>query len=109
MYLIDRNRILRAMEREDNELLKAMINNPEMERNMVGWLVPSSNEKQMIWYENTMSSDTDFKDMRDTDCSLFVPVLVPNGKRDRLRRYLIENEIYCLVHWMISEYHRLKQ
>ncbi len=50
-----------------------------------------------------------FKDMRDTDCPLFVPVLVTNGKRDRLRRYLIENEIYCLVHWTISEYHRLDE
>lgn len=50
-----------------------------------------------------------FRDMKDTDCPLFVPVLVPNGQRDRLRRYLIENEIYCPVHWPISECHRLDE
>lgn len=50
-----------------------------------------------------------FKDMKGTDCPLFVPVLVPNGKRDSLRRYLIENEIYCPIHWPISEIHRLDE
>lgn len=50
-----------------------------------------------------------FRDMKDKDCPLFVPVLVPNGKRDSLRRYLIENEIYCPVHWPISECHRLDE
>lgn len=38
---------------------------------------------------------------------MFVPVLVPGGKRDELRRYLIKNEIYCPVHWPVSDYHRL--
>ena len=30
---------------------------------------------------------------------MFVPIIVPNGKRDALRRHLIRNEIYCPVHW----------
>ena len=48
-----------------------------------------------------------FPEMKDTDCPLFVPILVPDGKRDALRHYLIENEIYCPVHWPVSIHHRL--
>lgn len=48
-------------------------------------------------------------DMKETDCPLFVPVLIPAGKRDGLRRFLAQHEIYCPVHWPLSEYHRLDQ
>lgn len=50
-----------------------------------------------------------FADMKDTDCPMFVPILVPDGKRDALRRYLINNNIYCPVHWPVSEYHILTE
>lgn len=50
-----------------------------------------------------------FREMEATDCPLFVPILVPGGKRDELRRFLIQNEIYCPVHWPISRYHRLDE
>lgn len=43
------------------------------------------------------------------DCPMFVPVLVPNGQRDALRRHLIAHQIYCPVHWPVSEYHRLDE
>ena len=42
-----------------------------------------------------------------TDTPMFVPVLVPDGKRNELRRYLIEHEIYCPIHWPVSELHRV--
>ncbi len=48
-----------------------------------------------------------FPKMKATDCPMFVPILVPDGRRDALRRFLIEHEIYCPVHWPLSEYHRL--
>ena len=48
-----------------------------------------------------------FHNMKDTDCPMFVPILVPDDKRNELRRYLIQNEIYCPIHWPVSEYHRL--
>lgn len=48
-----------------------------------------------------------FGDIRDTDCPMFVPIIVPDGKRDDLRTHLIKNNIYCPVHWPISEYHKL--
>lgn len=37
------------------------------------------------------------------DCPLFVPILLPQGQRDGLRRHLIENQIYCPVHWPAPE------
>ena len=48
-----------------------------------------------------------FSELNDTDCPMFVPVLVPEGRRDSLRRYLISNDIYCPIHWPVSEYHKL--
>ncbi len=50
-----------------------------------------------------------FPEMKETDCPMFVPVLIPGGKRDALRRYLADNEIYCPVHWPVSRYHRLDE
>ena len=47
-----------------------------------------------------------FREMKEEDCPMFVPVLVPDGKRNELRRHLINNEIYCPVHWPVSEYHK---
>ena len=48
-----------------------------------------------------------FPELRENDCPLFVPVLVPGGKRNELRKYLIDHEIYCPVHWPVSGLHRL--
>ena len=50
-----------------------------------------------------------FPDMSDSDCPMFVPVLVPDGRRDELRRFLINNEIYCPIHWPVSKYHKLDE
>ena len=38
-----------------------------------------------------------------SDTPLFVPILVKNGRRDKLKEYLIQNDIYCPVHWPSSE------
>ena len=48
-----------------------------------------------------------FSRLSERDCPLFVPILVPGGRRDALRRHLIGQRIYCPVHWPISEYHSL--
>lgn len=48
-----------------------------------------------------------FPILSPADTPMFVPILVPDGKRDDLRRFLIKNDIYCPVHWPVSEYHRL--
>lgn len=50
-----------------------------------------------------------FSKMNTSDCPLFVPIIVPNEKRNELRQFLIENSIYCPVHWPISKYHKLNE
>lgn len=44
----------------------------------------------------------------ETDVPLFVPVIVAGGKRDSLRRHLIDRNIYCPVHWPLSGLHQIK-
>ena len=46
----------------------------------------------------------DFED--DEKCPLFVPIVVDHGMRDSLRKYLISKDIYCPVHWPLSEQHK---
>lgn len=44
-------------------------------------------------------------EISEDSCPLFYPIIVPENIRDLLRKYLIDQEIYCPVHWPISEYH----
>lgn len=48
-----------------------------------------------------------FSNLQSGDCPLFVPICVPENRRDALRRALISREIYCPVHWPVSALHRL--
>ena len=41
----------------------------------------------------------------DIDTPLFVPILVEDNIRNKLRKYLVENQIYCPVHWPLTELH----
>lgn len=47
-----------------------------------------------------------FSNIAEDDCPLFVPVIVKHG-RDILRKKLIQEEIYCPVHWGLSKYHNI--
>ena len=47
-----------------------------------------------------------FKNFKEFDCPMFVPILVPDGHRDELRQYLKEHQIYCPVHWPINDIHK---
>ena len=44
-----------------------------------------------------------FPELRDNDCPLFVPIKVK--KRNELRSYLIQKEIYCPFHWPKASCH----
>lgn len=46
-----------------------------------------------------------YEKIEEGETPLFVPILVPE-KRDGLRKFLIDNQIYCPVHWPLSEYHK---
>ncbi len=50
-----------------------------------------------------------FPQQSDLDTPMFVPILVPDGKRNELRTFLIKSDIYCPVHWPVSEYHNLSE
>ena len=55
-----------------------------------------------IYLQNNLKNHPDIKPIfndEEIDCPLFVPVVVKNGKRDFYRKKLIENNIYCPVHW----------
>lgn len=46
-----------------------------------------------------------FDKRKKTDTPLFVPILIEKG-RDELRDYLIKHQVYCPIHWPISDYHQ---
>ena len=50
-----------------------------------------------------------FPSFNEKDTPLLVPVLVAGGKRDALRRHLIQRQIYCPVHWPLSGLHRISE
>ncbi len=50
-----------------------------------------------------------FPTLSPADTAMFVPIMVPDGKRDALRRYLIKHDIYCPIHWPVSKYIKLDE
>lgn len=63
-----------------------------------------SNAKVLI---NEFEEWTVFPNLSEYDCPMFVPIIIPDQKRDKLQSYLIRKGIYCPIHWPISQYHRL--
>ncbi len=57
MILIDDNLILRAIERKDAPILYEMINDPEIEKMVVGWSLPVSEQRQIQWIDGIKSND----------------------------------------------------
>lgn len=56
-----------------------------------------------------LSDITLFSCLGEDDCPLFVPIIVAENKRDLLYKHLIQSEIYCPIHWPISDYHILDE
>ena len=52
---------LRAIEKEDMEFLREMINNPELERNVVGWSFPISKYEQERWFESQIQNKNNIR------------------------------------------------
>lgn len=52
---------LRALEPEDMELLRLTVNDPEMERMVVGWSFPVSKHQQMGWYDRNIANSTNHR------------------------------------------------
>lgn len=64
------------------------------------------NARYLIERLGELSFDTQ---LSADECPLFVPIFLENTKRNSLRKHLIDNSIYCPVHWGISEYHKLTE
>ncbi|MCI8666526.1 MAG: hypothetical protein HFG82_07640 [Dorea sp.] len=44
-----------------------------------------------------------YKELKEEDCPLFMPILVNAKRRDVIRQGLIRRSIYCPVHWPVDE------
>lgn len=56
MNIINKDIVLRAIELEDMQLLKDLINDPEVEKMVIGWSFPVSTHQQINWI-NSLSND----------------------------------------------------
>lgn len=54
MNIYGKKIMLRAMEPEDMEIMREMVNDPEIERMVGGWSFPVSKHEQMRWYERVV-------------------------------------------------------
>lgn len=57
MNLYGQKIILRAVEEKDLEILKNLINDPEIENSVVGWSHPISDKQQQEWYQKYKAYD----------------------------------------------------
>lgn len=46
-----------------------------------------------------------FMDLKKEDCPLCIPILVNPRLRDDLRNFLINNGVFCPVHWPLTKWH----
>lgn len=53
--------VLRALELEDMPYLREMINDPEMERMVIGWSFPISEKQQIEWYNKIITDNRNFR------------------------------------------------
>ena len=57
MYLLGKKAILRALETEDLEFVRGLINNPEIENTIVGWSWPKPKKDQEQWFMDYTNTD----------------------------------------------------
>ena len=69
---------LRAIEKEDMEFLREMINNPELERNVVGWSFPISKYEQEKWFESQVQNKDNIRYIIEVDRERIGVVTITN-------------------------------
>lgn len=57
---------LRAIEREDLEFMREMLNDPEIESLVIGWAFPVSKYQQEKWFEKNVDNSTNFRFIIET-------------------------------------------
>lgn len=58
---------LRAMEKQDSDMIRGMFNDPEMENLVIGWAFPVSSYAQDKWFEAHYADNTNFRFVIETD------------------------------------------
>ena len=58
---------LRAIERDDLELMRQMLNDPEIENLVVGWAFPVSKYQQEQWYEKNINDKNNLRFIIETE------------------------------------------
>lgn len=58
---------LRAMEKQDCEMVREMFNDPEIENLVVGWAFPVSSYAQEKWFETHYTDNTNFRFVIETE------------------------------------------
>lgn len=61
MNILGNTVLLRALEYDDLPYLQEMINDPEMERMVIGWSFPTSSKQQKDWYERVVSDKSNLR------------------------------------------------
>lgn len=67
MNIYGKKVIIRAMEKEDCEMVRGMFNDPEIEDLVVGWAFPVSKFAQEKWFENHYNDNTNFRFVIETE------------------------------------------
>ncbi len=86
----------------DPESLKTvctLYSNKEQRRENASFLLEELNKLEYV--------EPLFGIMKNEDVPLFIPVYLKNGKRDQVKKALIDERIYCPNHWPVSALHKL--
>lgn len=67
MNIVNNNIVLRAIELEDIQLLRDLINAPEVEKMVVGWSFPVSAHQQVDWINSLSKDKTNARYIIDID------------------------------------------
>ncbi|HHX70072.1 MAG TPA: GNAT family N-acetyltransferase [Gallicola sp.] len=83
---------LRAIEKEDLELMREMINDPEIENLVVGWAFPISKYQQNLWYEKNINDNKNLRFIIETpnDGAVGLATLVDIDWKNRRARHGIK-------------------
>lgn len=91
MNIYGKKVVLRAMEKEDCELVREMFNDPEIENLVVGWAFPLSRFSQEKWYE-AHHNDQNFRFIIETeqDGAIGVATLLDIDWKNRMAQHGIK-------------------
>lgn len=93
MNIYGKKVIMRALEPEDMPYLLEMINDPEMERMVIGWSFPNSVKEQNDWYQKVISDKKNLRfavQLIETGQFLGVSTLVKIDWKNRSADYGIK-------------------